>query len=128
MKKAQIPHDQHRQGDVLCKIEKLPVGAKLVKSLDSRIAARGEFSDHCHVITGDCDIYEHDGRMYVKAGKKGVTLQHTKESMLPVNLENCSDLTVADHPKHILKANEVYDVTIQNEFNPYDKLFQKVAD
>lgn len=128
MKKT-IPKDQHRQGDVFMMIKSLPQNAKLVDSLSSRIVARGEWSDHCHVITGECDIFEADGRMFVKAGKNGMTLQHTKESLLNFDkLDGQGDLHVADHPKHVLKPSQVYSVVIQNEFNPYRKAFDKVAD
>lgn len=115
-----------RQGDVYLHSQILP---KNVKKIKNRVVARGEWSDHSHVITGDAEIYEDkNGKMYVSVGKKGAKLQHTLESRLPKNLTSNNDLQVADHKIIELEPNTVFKVSIQNEYNPYSKVFEQVRD
>lgn len=46
-----------------------------------RIIARGEFSDHCHVITGDAVIIRNEkGEVIIEAGKEGAIIKHLIES------------------------------------------------
>jgi hypothetical protein len=123
MKKNNIIN--YRQGDVFMVSSPMPKGA--IKS-DNRIVAKGEFSDHSHVITGDAEIYEDNGRMYVSVGKKGAKLQHTLESKLPKSLISNDNLEIADHEIIELPANTNFEVVIQNEYNPYSKLFEQVRD
>ena len=115
----------YRQGDVFMVSSSLPEGA--IKS-ENRIVAKGEFSDHSHVVTGDADIYEDNGKMYVCVGKRGAKLQHTLESQLPKNLLENNNLQVADHAIIELEPETTFEVSIQNEYNPYSKLFEQVRD
>ena len=125
-KMNQINQINVRQGDVYLHTTSIPKNAK---KIENRIIARGEWSDHSHVITGDADIYEDEnGKMYVSVGKKGAKLQHTLESQLPKNLSSNNDLRVADHKIIELEPNTVFEVNIQNEYNPYSKLFEQVRD
>ena len=118
-----------RQGDVFMTSIKLPETAIKKEEKESRIVARGEWSDHSHVITGDAEIYEDNGRMFVSVGKNGAKLQHTLESKLNFDtLSNNEDLEVADHEIIELLPETVFEVVIQNEYNPYSKLFEQVRD
>lgn len=120
----------YRQGDVFMTSTTLPSSATKKQEKESRIVARGEWSDHSHVITGDAEIYQDDkGKMYVSVGKKGAKLQHTLESKLNFStLSKEQDLEVADHGIIELAPNTVFEVSIQNEYNPYSKLFEQVQD
>lgn len=51
------------------------------KERKNRILARGEFSDHCHVVTGDAEIIRNpNGEIIVEVGNEGAVLKHILES------------------------------------------------
>lgn len=118
-----------RQGDVYLKSVILPETSVEKNSKDSRIIARGEWSDHSHVVTGDAKIFESEGKLYIGVGENGAKLQHTFESKLDfMTLSEERDMEVADHEIIELPPNSCFEVNIQNEYNPYSKLFEQVKD
>lgn len=114
------------QGDVqFGQIKSIPDNA--VK-IDHKPLAYGEVSGHQHCITGDVELFELDGKIFACVGKDGAVLQHIHESNFS---EKCwtskQIIKEADH-KPLVIPEGVYEFFIQNAFNPYSKLFEKVVD
>ena len=114
------------QGDVIARsIEKLPEGA--VRT-ENKPVALGETHGHAHVVTGDAERYEARGSVFFLV-KTMALLQHVRMEAMEngENWKTTRPLPVADHKPHVLPAG-VYEFFIQNEYNPYEKVFQKVID
>lgn len=114
------------QGDVQFKqIESIP--SKAVK-ITNRPIALGEHSGHQHVLTGDVEMFEYEGKMIAAVGSDGARLQHCHESNFS---DKCwtttEEIEVADHASHLLPPG-IYEFYIQNSYNPYSKLMEKVID
>jgi hypothetical protein len=112
------------QGDVqFASINSIPSNAK---KITPRPIAYGEHSGHQHVVTGDVEYFEHDGRIICAVGSDGARLQHIHES----NFTGWGEpgvMTAADHkPIQLPPGN--YEFFIQNAYNPFVKLFEKVID
>lgn len=114
------------QGDVQIKmITKLPANAK---SIPNKPLAYGEISGHVHVLTGDVDLFEMEGKTFAVVGNDGARLQHVlKHSIKPELLTQTKELPVADH-KSILLPSGTYEIGIQKQFNPFEKVFEQVQD
>lgn len=106
----------------------------------SRIIARGEFSDHSHVITGDCEIYEKDGDVYVRAGKN-CAIKHLIESVfIESGIEKWTgehkDIDLSELPSQVRHGDVLLDRVNKNtykyiqqvEYNPYEKAIRQVRD
>ncbi len=62
-----------QQGDVLIKKSKIISGVRI----NGLTVASGEASGHHHTITtGDADLYENDGVIYIKVKSPSATLTH----------------------------------------------------
>lgn len=46
----------------------------------SRVIARGEFSNHSHVITGDANVETKCGNTYITIGDGGASIKHLLET------------------------------------------------
>lgn len=114
------------QGDVqFAQVAKLPTGAKKV---ENKPIAYGEHSGHQHVLTGDVDMYEIDGKLVAVVGGDGARLQHIHESKMTTKAwKETKELEKADHNSHLLEKG-IYEFYIQNQFNPYSRLMEKVID
>lgn len=114
------------QGDVQFKqIAALPAGA--VK-IDNKPIAYGEHSGHQHVLTGNVDLYEINGKIIAVVNSDGARLQHIHESKMTAKAwTSKEELEKADHNSHLL-IEGVYEFHIQNAYNPYSKLMEKVID
>lgn len=101
------------QGDVML----LPINTMPTNGTDAKtkILAYGETSGHRHELFGECDVVESDGAMYVNA--KGVLmLEHVK-----------GDRTLADH--NVIEVPQgLYRVVIQREYDPYERIVNRVQD
>jgi hypothetical protein len=117
---------QGHQGDVQFKqVKKLPTGAKKV---DNKPIAYGEHSGHQHVLTGDVEMFEVDGRLIAAVGSDGARLQHIHESRMTEKAwQSTTEIEKADHDSHLLPEG-VYEFHIQNSYNPYSKLMEQVID
>ena len=104
------------QGDVALK----PSSKKITSTntVENKVLAWGEASGHAHVITGDAEVFELDGKMFVVVGKDGASLDHMK----------FVNKTKADHDPIQLEANQTYEVLLQNEYNPFNQAFERVID
>jgi hypothetical protein len=124
MKKSKTICFHH--GDVQGKmIAKLPIGAKRI---ENKPLAYGETSGHIHVLTGQVDMFEIEGKMYAVVGHDGARLQHVMENNLtPECMTEVKELPVADH-KSILLPPGAYEFGIQKQYNPFDKVFEQVRD
>lgn len=114
------------QGDVQFKqVASIPSGAKKVSN---RPIAYGEHSGHQHVLTGDVEMFEIDGRLVAVIGSDGARLQHIHESKMTTTAwKQTVEIEKADHNSHLLPEG-VYEFYIQNAYNPYSKLMEKVID
>lgn len=113
-------------GDVQFKmIDTLPQNAK---KIDNCPLAYGETSGHVHVLTGQVDMFEIEGRMYAVVGNDGARLQHVMENNItPKCMTEVKELPTADH-KSILLPPGTYEFGIQKQYNPFDKVFEQVKD
>ena len=114
------------QGDVQIKqVNSLPSGAKRV---NNRPIAYGEHSGHQHVLTGDVEMFEIEGKLVAVVGSDGARLQHIHESnMTTTAWASTKELQKADHNSHLLEKG-IYEFYIQNAYNPYSKLMEMVID
>jgi hypothetical protein len=114
------------QGDVqFAQITTLPEGAKKV---EQKPLVLGEHSGHMHVLTGDVELFELDGKMFAAVGSDGARLQHVHESNFSAKCyTSTQELPIADHGSHLLSAG-VYEFHIQNAYNPYSKMMEQVVD
>jgi hypothetical protein len=112
------------QGDVALRVAVLPEGAK---KINNRPLALGETSGHAHCVetlkpqaemTNAFDLFEFEGKTFVAVGGDGATLRH-------IRLKTGEQ---ADHAPLILAQNTVYEVILQNEYNPEAGAFQRVLD
>lgn len=107
----------YRQGDVMLKKVNVTIPTD-AKRKEDRAVAYGEHSGHAHVAVGqDTHVFEFEGKMYVSIGTDGGELQHLH---LPTGRK-------ADHNELVLDPG-VYEVILQNQFNPYSKLMERVVD
>lgn len=114
------------QGDVqFAQLSELPFG---VKKISNKPIALGEHSGHMHVLTGNVQLFEFDGRLLAAVGGDGARLQHVHESNFTDKCwKSTEELQKADHNSHILPEG-VYEFWIQNAYNPYTKLMEQVVD
>jgi hypothetical protein len=109
------------QGDVALRPAQLPAGAT---KIEHRPLAWGEVSGHAHVVQSkraradNFDLYELNGRLFVAVGSDGAQLRHVR---LKTNEQ-------ADHNALDLAPDTVYEVILQNEFNPLADAFERVLD
>jgi hypothetical protein len=113
-------------GDVQFKmIDLLPINA--VKK-ENKPLAYGEVSGHVHVLTGDVELFEIKGKTYAVVGNDGARMQHVMENNLtPKCMTEVKELPIADH-KSILLPYGTYEIGIQKQYNPYEKILEKVVD
>lgn len=89
-----------------------------------RIIARGEFSNHSHVMTGDCTITKNDNNeIIVEVGSEGAVLKHILES----DWLNGVETWTKEH-KDIPLEKGTYKYVAQMEYNPYNKAIEQVRD
>lgn len=106
-----------RQGDVLLKPTNVTIPTGATKKAEKAVAY-GEHSNHAHVATGkDVHVFEFEGKMYVSVGSDGGMLEHLH---LPTGRK-------ADHNPLILEQG-IYEVVLQNQYNPFSKLMERVID
>lgn len=117
---------QGHQGDVQFKqIKNIPANAKKIVN---KPIALGEQSGHMHILTGDVELFEVEGKIIAAVGSDGARLQHIHESKLtPQAWAKTQEIEKADHNSHLLPEG-VFEFWIQNSYNPYSKLMEQVID
>ena len=90
----------------------------------ARVIARGEFTDHCHVVTGDAAIKREGETTIIKVGKKGATMRHLIESVF---VETGQEVWTKEHKDIPMKEGD-YKYVQQINYDPYKKAVEKVRD
>jgi hypothetical protein len=111
---------QFRQGDVFIEmISELP---KKLKKKEDNVVAIGESMNHAHAIFGKAEVLTDDsGELYLSVDEE-TQLKH-------ILLENgvATERWTEEHKEISLKPGR-YKVTIQQQYNPYEKMIEKVKD
>ena len=90
----------------------------------NRIIARGEHSNHSHVITGNATIERNEnGEILVTANDNSCVLKH----LLETEWIEGNEVWTKEHKDIPLKKG-TYKFIQQQEYNPFDKIIQKVKD
>jgi len=90
-----------------------------------RVVARGEHSNHSHVVTGDVSsIEEKDGNRIVTVGENGAVLKHILETEW---VNNGSEVWTKEH-KDIPMEKGSYKFVQQTEYDPYEQKIREVRD
>lgn len=104
----------------------------------SRIIARGEFSDHCHVITGPCTIERVGNDTFINTEDGAAVIKHLLESKY---LEGHEAWTGEHHHvplagqsirhgdvilKHVAPGR--YQYIPQTEYDPFEEIIRQVRD
>ena len=80
-----------------------------------RIIARGEHSNHCHVVTGDAVVKNENAEIIIEAGNEGAVLRHLLES----NWLEGQEVWTKEH--HDIQLNKgTYKYIPQKEYNPFE--------
>jgi hypothetical protein len=88
------------------------------------IIARGEVSNHCHVIVGDAVINRNDkGEVIVEVGNEGAILRH----LLETEWLQGNEVWTKEH-NDIKIAPGTYKYIPQIEYHPYENEIKKVQD
>ncbi len=103
---------QLQQGDVLLQgVNSLPTGVRKVKKTNrGYVIAEGESTGHAHVITGDCEVYELDGVIYISTSDKSVNLVHE------------------EHHTVEIPAHTIMEVALVQEYDPFTEELHNVQD
>ena len=115
------------QGDVQFRqLSELP---KRLKKVKNQPLAYGEHSGHQHCLTGDVALFAaEDGTFFAAVGSDGATFQHIHESYFKdSDWVSTKEIQKADHNPISIPAGN-YEFWIQNSYNPYSKLMEKVID
>jgi|ERR1017187_9092028 hypothetical protein len=90
----------------------------------NRIIARGEHSNHSHVMTGDCVVTRNEkNEIICEVGSEGAILKHILES----EWLNGNEVWTKEH-KDIPLSKGTYKYIAQQEYNPYNKAIEAVRD
>lgn len=124
--KKQLAHG----GDVqFYTVDKLPAGAKKITKTEDKILARGETSGHCHIVTGDVELFELNGQVFAVVGGDGAYHQHYKEVNVKADTfkinRNISD---CDHTKECKLEPGVHAVGLDRQYDPHSGLWVKNTD
>jgi hypothetical protein len=89
-----------------------------------RVIARGENSNHCHVVTGDVDVFEKNGETFITVGEdSNAILKH----LLEKEWLDGNEVWTQEH-KDIPLQKGTYKFIQQVEFDPYSELIRQVRD
>lgn len=107
----------------------------------NRIIAKGEGSNHSHVMIGDCKVSRNkEGEILIKVGDEGAVLKHILESNWLQGEEKHTneheEISLIGFPKQIrqgdvmleLVSKDTYQYIPQMEYHPYNKMIVKVID
>ena len=107
----------------------------------SRVIARGEGSNHSHVIVGDAEVTTNNkGEIFVEIGNEGAVLKHILETEWMQGREvwtgEHTDISLTDMPAQVRHgdvmlekvAERTYKYVPQVEYDPYNDIIQQVKD
>ena len=96
-----------------------------VQDRKSRVIARGEHSNHSHVVIGeDVTVREKKGNIIVTVGNAGAVLRHLLEREY---ITTGAEVWTEEHHDITLEPG-VYTYVPQQEYNPLDDEVRKVQD
>jgi hypothetical protein len=110
------------------------------KERQSRIIARGEASNHSHIITGDAVVRNVNGEILIEIGNEGAVLKHLLESEWLNGREQWttehSDIDLSEMPGMVRHgdvllekvADRTYKYIQQMEYDPYNEVIRQVRD
>lgn len=90
----------------------------------NRIIARGEFSNHSHVVTGDAEVRRENGKILVEVGNEGAVLKHILETAWLDGQE----VWTGEHTDIALEPGQTYEFIQQSEYDPYEDKIREVRD
>jgi hypothetical protein len=107
----------------------------------NRVIARGEGSNHSHVIIGDAVVTRNkDGDILIEIGNEGAVLKHILESNWMEGHETFTgehaDIVLSDLPSQVRQGDvlldriseRTYRYIPQVEFDPYEEVVRQVRD
>lgn len=95
-----------------------------IKERKNRIIARGEHSNHSHILTGDATVTRNDnGEIVVEVGNEGAVLKHLLES----EWLHGKEVWTKEH-KDIAIEPGTYKYIPQIEYDPYEEKIREVQD
>jgi len=107
----------------------------------NRVIARGEGSNHSHVITGDATITRNkDSEILIEVGNEGAVLRHILETNWLEGTETHTgehgDINLTDLPDQVRQGDvllekiskRTYKYIAKQEYDPYNDLIQQVRD
>ena len=90
----------------------------------STIVARGEFSNHSHIVVGDAEVLEYENELYIDV-KSEASLKHLLEKEY---VEEGKEVWTKEHLDIPLEKG-LYKYIPQVEFDPYNKeVLRRVLD
>lgn len=90
----------------------------------ARIIARGEHSNHAHIITGDVNVYQKDGKTFIEVGEdSNAVLKH----LLETEWLKGNEVWTKEHTDIPLEKG-TYQFIQQVEYNPLDEVIRAVRD
>jgi len=91
----------------------------------NRVIARGEVSNHSHVIVGEQVTIDRtkDGRILITVGNEGAILKH----LLETEWMRGNEVWTKEHKDIPLEKGE-YEFVQQMEFDPYEDIIKSVKD
>lgn len=90
-----------------------------------RIVARGEISNHSHVVIGnDVTIEKKEETVVINVGETGAVLRHILESNW---VEKEEEIWTEEHEDIVLERGK-YEYVQQKEYNPYEDKLLEVKD
>jgi hypothetical protein len=106
----------------------------------NRIIARGEFSNHVHVIVGDAEVETNGGNTYITIGDGGASIKHLLETAWLDGKEEWtkehSDIDLTELPNQIRHGDIMlkkiderkYQYVQQMVFDPLSKRIEQARD
>lgn len=94
------------------------------KERSTRIIARGEVSGHSHIVTGNADVYVKNKQVFINAKDDNCVIKHLLEQPF---VEEGKEVWTKEHTDIPLRKG-LQRYVPQLEYNPMDKLVQKVND
>lgn len=111
------------------------------QELKNRIIARGEGSNHSHVIVGDATVTRNsNGEILIEVGNEGAVLKHILESSWMNGQEVFTgehmDIPLNELPTQLRQgdvmleriAERTYKYIPQVEYDPYNEVIKQVTD
>ena len=94
-----------------------------IEERKNRIIARGEHSNHCHVVQGGEVTRNKSGEIQITVGDEGAVLKHILES----NWLQGEEVWTQEH-EDITISKGTYKYVAQEEYDPFDKIVRRVID